>query len=243
TVMVDRVQVEQIFMNLIANANDAMPMGGTLLLQTTVEMLSEGFVKSHGLGKPGAYARISVADTGIGMDDETKKRIFEPFFSTKDTSKNTGLGMSVVYGIVKQHNGYITVESQPGTGTTIDVYLPLVAVGETARSEADEPAAVTTDIMPAAGAAQTILVAEDQPSVRAFDIIMPAKDGKRAYDEMRAMRDDIKAIFLSGYSDEITSDYGIRDGSFVLVSKPVLPPILLEKIRELLESGHSHPAG
>ena len=280
TVMVDRIQVEQILMNLVANANDAMPMGGALSLQTTVEMLSEGFVKSYGFGKPGAYARISVADTGVGMDEETKGRIFEPFFSTKDTSKNTGLGMSVVYGIVKQHNGYITVESRPGMGTTIDVYLPLVAVGETARSEADEPAAVTTDIMPAAGAAQTILVAEDQPSVRAFlkglleeagyavleaedgekavelfrthkdsidllvlDIIMPAKDGKRAYDEMRAMRDDIKAIFLSGYSDEITSDYGIRDGGFVLVSKPVLPPILLEKIRELLESGHSHPAG
>jgi PAS domain S-box-containing protein len=280
TVMVDRIQVEQILMNLVANANDAMPLGGTLLLQTTVETLSEGFVKSYGFGKPGAYARISVADTGVGMDEETKGRIFEPFFSTKDTSKNTGLGMSVVYGIVKQHNGYITVESRPGMGTTIDVYLPLVAVGEIAKSQADEPAAVTADTMPAAGSAQTILVAEDQPGVRAFlkglleeagytvleaedgekavelfrthkdsidllvlDIIMPAKDGKRAYDEMRAMRDDIKAIFLSGYSDEITSDYGIRDGGFVLVSKPVLPPILLEKIRELLESGHSHPAG
>jgi two-component system, cell cycle sensor histidine kinase and response regulator CckA len=270
TVMVDQVQIEQILMNLVANANDAMPTGGALLVQTTVDTLSEGFVKSHGHGKPGAYARISVADTGIGMDEESRKRIFEPFFSTKDPSKNTGLGMSVVYGIVKQHNGYITVHSAPGMGTTIDIYFPLVAVGDGPRKDAEETVSVATG-------AETILLAEDQPSVReflkglleesgytvlaaedgekavelfkahkdavdllVFDLIMPIKDGKQAYDDIRTVRSNIKAIFLSGYSEEVTADYGIQDGGFVLVSKPVFPPALLEKVREVLDKGNGH---
>ncbi len=252
-VMADKGQVEQVLMNIAANARDAMSLGGILRISASLEEMGDQFVKSCGYGSPGVYACISVADTGSGMDAETKKRIFEPFYTTKQMGKGTGLGMAMVYGIVKQHKGYIDVESQSGVGTTIRVYFPLAAVAHNETEAAEETSLI-------AGGTETILLAEDEKDVRSFlkgvleeagytvieaedgddavkkyrahkdevhlvllDVVMPKKDGKQAYDEMRKMRRNIKVIFLSGYTEETVHRKGILKTGNVLLSKPVQP--------------------
>jgi two-component system cell cycle sensor histidine kinase/response regulator CckA len=265
-IMADQVQIEQILMNVATNARDAMPGGGLLRITASLEEIGDLFVKTRGYGAPGAYACISVSDTGGGMDEETKRRIFEPFYTTKKLGKGTGLGMAVVYGIVKQHKAYIDVESQPGTGTTIKVYFPLAAIthGET---HADEESG------PVTGGTETILLAEDEKDVRVFlkgileeagyrvieaengddaveryamhkdevhlallDVVMPKKNGKQAYDEMRKVKRNIKAVFMSGYNEETIHRKGILRTGTALLSKPVPPALLLSKIRETLHS-------
>lgn len=124
-VLVDKGKMEQILMNLVVNARDAMPNGGSLVVGTSSMTMNDQFIKRHGFGVPGEYACVSVSDTGCGMDPEIMKKIFEPFFTTKEVGKGTGLGLAVVYGIVKQHDGYVTVDSEPGKGTTFRIYLPL----------------------------------------------------------------------------------------------------------------------
>ena len=122
--MLDVTQIDQVLMNLATNARDAMPHGGSLTIRTGRATLDETFRKTHGFGRPGTYVHLSVSDTGLGMDEKTMARIFDPFFTTKEVGKGTGLGLASVYGIVKQHNGYITVASGRLKGTTFDVYLP-----------------------------------------------------------------------------------------------------------------------
>ncbi len=125
-VMADSGQIEQVLMNLATNARDAMPKGGLLTIGTETLDIDEEFIKEHGFGNEGEYALISLTDTGAGMDRETREKIFEPFFTTKEVGKGTGLGLSMVYGIIKQHEGYINVYSEPGRGTTFRIYLPLI---------------------------------------------------------------------------------------------------------------------
>jgi CheY-like chemotaxis protein len=263
-VLADVNQLEQVLMNLAVNARDAMPQGGELVLQTEQVMLDDAFVTVHGFGKPGAYALLSVSDTGEGMDTATLQHIFEPFFSTKEVGKGTGLGLAVVYGIVKQHEGFITVYSEVGQGSTFRVYLPLTS--ET-RQEVTEEAQ-----QPAVGGTETILLAEDNDLVRELvtsvlteagyrviqaadgaeavrrfrehagtiqllllDLIMPGMNGKEAQDAIRALQPDIRTIFSSGYAADIVQQKASLDDRSHLIIKPVSPQELLKKVRSVLD--------
>ena len=263
TVEADVTQIDQVLMNLATNARDAMPGGGRLTIETKAVCLDNSFVESHGLGIPGEYALISVTDTGMGMDRETQEKIFEPFFTTKEVGKGTGLGLSIVYGIVKQHNGYLAVSSEPGKGTRFDVYLPIVKAAAEKTTQSFEHAA---------GGNETILVAEDNSDVRGlskailssrgyavleavdgadavrqfvqhkdeidlllFDVVMPGKNGKEAYEEIRRLRQDVKVLFTSGYTGDIVLIKGISDEAINYISKPLTPNELLRKVREVLD--------
>jgi signal transduction histidine kinase/ActR/RegA family two-component response regulator len=263
-VMADAGQFEQILMNLATNARDAMLNNGSLGITTQEVELTQDFVVAHGFAKPGKYALITVSDTGTGMDAAIRDKIFEPFFTTKEVGKGTGLGLSIVYGIVKQHNGYINVYSEPGKGTTFKLYFPLIV---TEAAEAKTEAL----IMPTGGT-ETILVAEDDENVRKLvwdvltgfgyrmieavdgqdavekytarakeidmlllDVIMPKKSGKEVYDAVKAIRPDAIALFMSGYTADIISKKGMFEEGVEFLSKPVSPFDLLRKIRELLD--------
>jgi PAS domain S-box-containing protein len=260
--MVDVIQIDQVLMNLATNARDAMPKGGKLLIKADEVQLGSDFIHAHGYGRPGHYALISVADTGIGMDEKTSKKIFDPFFTTKEVGKGTGLGLSIVYGIVKQHNGYITVESIPNRGTVVNIFLPAVK----AREEEIEPAEKVPE-----GGTETILVTEDNREVRKLvrevltrkgytvieaedgeeavrkfldhqqvidllllDVVMPKKNGKEVYEEISRIKPQVKVLFTSGYTGDVIFNKGIHDDSVDFISKPLSPKELLLKIREVL---------
>jgi PAS domain S-box-containing protein len=258
-------QIEQVIMNLATNARDAMPHGGVLTIATGSTEMDEKFVSAHGYGDPGRYALISVTDTGAGMDAATIRRIFEPFFTTKEMGRGTGLGLAIVYGIVKQHNGHITVYSEPGMGTTFRIYLPLL---KSAHGEA-EP--IAGQPQPGRGT-ETILIAEDDRQIRGvlrailtefgytvveaadgedalekfidnsnrihlllMDVIMPKKRGNEVYDEIRKMGSEVKAIFLSGYPPDFVHGKLLLEEGLDVIMKPVSPQNLLKKIREVLD--------
>jgi two-component system cell cycle sensor histidine kinase/response regulator CckA len=264
TVMADSVQVEQVLMNLVTNARDAMPRGGTLTISSSIEELNEDFIAIHGYGKPGVYVRISIADTGAGMDERTRERIFEPFFTTKEMGKGTGLGLASSYGIIKQHKGFIEVESEPGRGTSFHIYFPAL------KSDASKNGAHAEEVLK--GGTETVLVAEDDEVIRnltssilgefgytvivakdgidavreflenrdrisllLLDVIMPRKSGKDAYEEIRTIRPDIKVLFISGYNSDMISKEGILEKGSSFISKPVSPSELLQKVREVLD--------
>jgi len=265
TILADSGQIEQILLNLATNARDAMPRGGTLTLRTEMTTMDEQFIKKHGFGGPGIYALLSITDTGAGMDDKTRARIFEPFFTTKEVGRGTGLGLAMVYGAIKQNNGYIMVSSGLGTGTTFDIYLPLLRVEE---REVKESRPVTL----IKGGAETILIAEDDESLRKLagsilgefgytvieardgheavekfsarkeavnlvilDVIMPKKNGREAYEEIKKINPQVKALFISGYTAEIVHTRGILDSGLNFLSKPIMPDQLLKKVREILD--------
>ena len=263
-VMADVGQMEQVLMNLATNARDAMPKGGVLDIRTDIAEIDNEFIKTHGYGLLGRYALITVSDTGMGIDERTKERIFEPFFTTKQVGKGTGLGLVIVYGIVKQHNGYINVDSELGKGTTFRIYLPVIE-HEVESSKAE------VHITPQGGT-ETILVAEDEEDVRILvkivleshgytvieavdgadavekfqenkervrllllDVIMPNKNGKEAYEAIRELSPDVKAVFMSGYSEDIVYKKDVLEKKLPLISKPVSPAKILEKVREALD--------
>ena len=264
-VMADCGQMEQVLINLATNARDAMPNGGKLIIRADIVELGSEFIRTHGYGEIGAYARISVTDTGIGMDKETQRRIFQPFFTTKEVGKGTGLGLSIVYGIAKQHGGYINVESEPGKGATFRIYLPL------AKSTVEEGKQIS---LPAyLNGTEMILLAEDEEEVRnlakslleeagykviaavngydtinkfmenkdninllLLDVIMPTKNGREAYEEIRKIRPDIKALFMSGYSESVIHQNTIIKEGLHFISKPFSQTTLLKKVREILDN-------
>jgi CheY-like chemotaxis protein len=262
--MADAVQIEQVLMNFATNARDAMPHGGTLRISTQEVDLGEDFVAMHGFGKPGRHAVIEVSDTGQGMDERMREKIFEPFFTTKAPGKGTGLGLAIVYGIIKQHNGNINVYSEPGRGSTFKIYLPLI-VTETARVAekemtpprggtetillAEDDRAVrdlTANILRGYGY-QVIETVDGVDALDKFagrskeidllilDVIMPGKSGKEAYDAIKALRPDVAALFISGYTADILQSRGISEAGLNFISKPVSPFELLRKIREILD--------
>ena len=264
-VMADSGQIEQVLMNFATNARDAMPEGGTLIISTEIVELDREYIITSGYGKPGKYALISVADTGKGIDEKTKGFIFEPFFTTKERERGTGLGLAVVYGIVKQHNGNIDVYSELDKGTTFRIYLPIIEE----EVEETKPKVIITPI----GGKETVLIAEDNIDVRNYtktvleefgykvieavngedainrfmenkdridflllDVIMPKKNGKEVYESIKKVRPDIKALFMSGYAEDIIHRKGILEEGLNFVLKPISPQELLKRIREILES-------
>lgn len=265
TVMADRGQIEQVLMNLATNARDAMPNGGTITLESQRVVLDKEYEAVHAFGKAGTYALISFTDTGIGMDEKTREMIFEPFFTTKEVGRGTGLGLAMTYGIIKQHNGYINVYSEPGEGTTFKIYLPIIKAG----LKETKP----VEVKPLLGGTETVLLAEDDDEARTLtktvleefgykvieavdgevainkynenkekirmvilDVIMPKKSGKEVYEEIIKSAPDIKVLFTSGYTAEIIHKKGVLEEDLNFLSKPFSPQEVLKKVREVLDS-------
>src|SRR5208283_2075576 len=157
-VMADATQIDQILFNLATNARDAMPRGGALTITTSLVEIDNDFILAHGFGEAGRYALIAVSDTGTGMDETTRERIFDPFYTTKETGKGTGLGLSTVYGIVKQHRGYILASSEEGVGSTFKIYLPAIE-GEAAETDKTKTSIITSGT-------ETILVVDNKSDIR-----------------------------------------------------------------------------
>ena len=199
--MADKGQIEQVIMNLATNARDAMPHGGELHIETRRLKIDEQFVRLHGYGKLDKYACITVSDNGMGMDEATKRKIFEPFFTTKEVGKGTGLGLAVVYGIVKKHDGYINVVSAEGRGSAFNIYLPITTIA--AEIAEDKPIEHT----PARGGSETILVAEDDAALRKLMTtvlshhgytVITAADGEEAVSSFINNSDCIDLVMLDG---------------------------------------------
>ncbi len=262
-VLADRGQLEQVLMNLVANARDAMPDGGILSLETALVNSYDHSLELEGC-RPGAFARITVSDSGAGMDSVTCQRIFEPFFTTKEIGCGTGLGLSMAYGIIKQHDGVIKVYSEPGEGTVFKIFLPIQ--GGAAAHTADP---VAHELL---GGSETILLVEDDPEVRSsnsailecvgynvicasggeeaialfeqyqegislviLDVIMPGMNGRDVNEYLRALKPDVNVLFVSGYTADILNRKGVLSEDINFMSKPLEPHLFLEKVRELIE--------
>ena len=199
TVMADQTQIEQVLINLAAHARNAMPKGGQLTISTEIAEVDAAFVKLYGAGVPGKYALVSVADTGEGMDEKTREKIFEPFLKTKEMGRGTGLGLAIVYGVVKRHNGFINLLSKPPYGSVFKIYLPLAAQVIAEDKRPDEPGA------PLQRGTETVLVAEDDPALRKLSRtvleqfgykVVEAEDGEDAIQKYMLHRDAIQLIIL-----------------------------------------------
>lgn len=265
----DSHQMDQVLMNFATNARDAMRQGGCFAVSTKRVEIDQDFIDAHGFGVQGPYALITAADTGKGMDRQTVSKIFEPFFTTKEMGKGTGLGLAVVYGIIKEHQGFIEVQSEPGKGTTISVYLPL-------HNQEDLPAQDSGRTDKPRGSGEVILLAEDDPSARelfstiltnhgyevlaatngeealrlfaqheeqidmlVFDLVMPKLNGKQAVEAIRQVKPGIRALFVSGYAPENIPQDELRDLHIEILSKPFTPGELLRAVRAIL----NFPAG
>jgi PAS domain S-box-containing protein len=262
----DPGQIEQVLVNLVVNARDAMPRGGHLTIETSNFEMDSEYASKHVGVQPGWYVVLKVSDTGTGMEDETKARIFEPFFTTKEKGKGTGLGLSTVYGIVKQSGGNIWVYSEPGKGTSFKVYLPQIEYS----SEPEERPVVE---VAAVGGSETILLVEDEDVVRGLarkileaagylvleanggadavrlcqehegpihllltDVVMPSTSGREVAEQVTLLRPTIRVLFMSGYTDAAIVHHGILDSSVEFIQKPFSPSTLAKKIREVLDT-------
>jgi signal transduction histidine kinase len=265
SVKADPGQIEQVILNLAVNARDAMPQGGKLCVSTCNVSIDDAEAVKRPPMTPGAYTRLTVTDTGHGMDEATKAHIFEPFFTTKETGKGTGLGLATVYGIVKQSGGFIWVVSTPGSGTTFDIYLPQ-AEGAAAHPLAEPKVSE----MPRG--TETILVAEDESGVRELacqflrvkgytvleardgqealeiagkypgvihlllsDMIMPRMNGGELSRRLKRIRPEIRLAFVSGYSEYAAGDTGQGSLDGPVLQKPFSPVSLVEIVREALK--------
>ena len=261
----DPGQIEQVILNLVINARDAMPNGGTLTLETANIELDKSYAQGHLGAVPGSYIMLAVTDNGLGMDDETQARIFEPFFTTKELGKGTGLGLSMVYGIVKQSGGYIWVHSAVGKGSSFRVYLPRVF-------ENEQELAPSQPVSQSLAGKETILLVEDDPLVRGLaqeilksrgysvlvaerpeaaleicrqhagridlvltDVIMPGMNGRDMADEILAMRPEVGVLFMSGYTDTVAVRNGNSGKRTSFLQKPFSPTVLGRKVREMLD--------
>jgi CheY-like chemotaxis protein len=264
-VTADPHQLEQVILNLIVNARDAMPMGGKLTIETANVYLDKTFARAHVSVEPGHYVMLAVSDTGSGIDEETQKYIFEPFFTTKETGKGTGLGLSTVYGIVKQSGGNIWVYSEVDKGTTFKIYLP--------RMAASEEAQILETMAEAPGGWETILLVEDAEAVRTLvrqvletsgyhvleaangsaallleqhyaeevhllltDVVMPDMSGKDLADRLITVHPYMSVLYMSGYTDDAIIHHGVLSPGTNFMQKPFTPSALITKVREILNS-------
>ncbi len=264
-VKADPGQIEQVLLNLVVNARDAMPTGGRLTIETSNVELDRSYAAAHTSVEPGHYVMLSVTDTGCGMSEETQSRIFEPFFTTKGPGKGTGLGLATVYGVVKQSGGYIYVYSEIDRGTTFKIYLPQVI------AELDKLAGEAVAPGQARGS-ETILFVEDEQSVRELvqqylsatgytvleapdgaralkiaeghaepihllitDVVMPHLSGPDLATQLAASRPGLKVLFISGYTDDTVFRHGVLEGGVAFLQKPFNLKALAAKIREMLD--------
>jgi two-component system, cell cycle sensor histidine kinase and response regulator CckA len=264
-VRADPGQLEQVLLNLALNARDAMPRGGRISIETFPMELTADYArtKKGTVIHSGPHVVIAVSDTGHGMDRETLTHLFEPFFTTKGLGQGTGLGLSTVYGIVRQSDGYIWVYSEPGQGTTFKIYLPVKA-GEMARSQ-------TPSLLPQAGAGECILIVEDEVAVRYMmkralestgyrvleagstaealnilntgqislvvaDVIMPGQSGRELADQIAELRPGVPVLFTSGYTDGEIERRGLLEPGAAFLQKPVTPNALIRAVQRQLEA-------
>ena len=264
-VRADSGQIEQVIVNLVVNARDAMPRGGTVVVETSNVVVDESYARAHADVGPGDYVMLTVSDTGEGMDEATQSHIFEPFFTTKEEGKGTGLGLATVFGIVKQSGGHIRVYSEPGVGSTFKVYLPRAseAVDRDPAPEAAKPSRGT----------ETILLVEDAEALRVMireilegagygviecadpaealrktardvtradllltDVIMPQASGPEVARSLREKHAALKVLFMSGYTNQAISHHGVLDEGAALLEKPFTTDSLLQKVRSVLDA-------
>ncbi len=262
----DRGQLEQVVMNLAINARDAMEGGGRLLLETKQETLEEEDVASLTDLKPGRFVSLILSDTGVGMEEDVRERVFEPFFTTREVGNGTGLGLAMVYGIIKQHGGTIRAESEPGLGSTFRCYFP---VAEAMALEEEEPDAG----VPATGGSETIMIVEDEELVRNLavtvlrragyavleagdarecldrlkdhsgsldllltDVVMPGMNGRELYEKVAARFENPRVLFMSGYTEDVVSHEGVLEEGIAFIPKPFSVSALAAKVREVLDA-------
>lgn len=269
-ILADQTQLNQILFNLVANARDAMPNGGSLEVSSSAVDLDEKFILRNGFGKTGRYCRLSVTDTGMGIESEIVEKIFDPFFTTKAIGKGTGLGLSTVYGIVKQHQGYIVVSSEIDRGTTFHIYFPII-----------DRHGVKSDCNPLKSVRrgkETILVAEDNFETRSFvgdilsffgyrvilaedgddalekfrdhedislaiiDLVMPKRNGRYILDTIQNERPGTRTLLMSGHPQDIVLSKGMLHPSEDFISKPLYPDQFMKKVSEILERGEQRNA-
>jgi CheY-like chemotaxis protein len=265
-VRADPGQIDQVLMNLAVNARDAMPEGGRITIETRNADLDERYAATHPPSRTGPYVMLAFTDTGSGMDAATQARVFEPFFTTKGVGEGTGLGLSTVYGIIKQSDGYVWVYSEVGVGTTFKIFLPRIdEEAQHARKEGPGPLLRGTE---------TVLLVEDEASLREMlrevldangysvlvardgaealqiaaahaapiqlmvtDVIMPGMTGPKIVDLVAQTRPEVKVLYISGYSDEAVTRHGLIGPRRAFLSKPFAPEALLRRVRESLDAG------
>jgi two-component system, cell cycle sensor histidine kinase and response regulator CckA len=264
-VRADPGQIEQVLMNLAVNARDAMPQGGRLTLRIGLTEFGADFVETHPYVVPGRYVELVVSDTGMGMTADTRARIFEPFFTTKPQGQGTGLGLAMVYGIVKQSEGYIWVESEPEEGATFRIALPVSLekvvernAAETAKSPSghetvlvveDEDALRELDRQILMRCGYRVLHARTGPEALAMahahpgpihmlltDVVMPNMSGRELADRLQQSHPDIKVLYMSGYTADAVVRHGVSEAQVAFIQKPMSPPELARKVREVLDS-------